>query len=247
MAERVFEEVFPEHKEGHRFSLSVGVLLSIPRSRGSLVLVQRKDGKWGLPAGSVEPQETFQDALVREVAEETGINRDKIFFSGGIISAENGRVYSEQTPETMCVLSQDKTSIGLVYEAYYRGPKLARSGWATTVDREIAKAKPFSIRELFQLAEGHIDKIEAGNEELLYRPEFNFHAILSWIVKNSNIASNYGKRIKFVDEWLTDNQFRIPGLLRSESTMRGWFYDTGTRIIQDNEAVKRAFGLKWGE
>ncbi|MGI8799897.1 MAG: NUDIX hydrolase, partial [Pseudonocardia sp.] len=44
---------------------------------GRLLLVQRVNepgaGRWSLPGGRVEPGETDQDAVVREVAEETGL------------------------------------------------------------------------------------------------------------------------------------------------------------------------------
>ena len=41
--------------------------------RASLLLQRRPDGKWSLPAGSMEPGETPAEAVVREVLEETGL------------------------------------------------------------------------------------------------------------------------------------------------------------------------------
>jgi len=53
----------------------VGAIVLDPAGR--LLLVQRANepgaGRWSLPGGRVEPGETDQDAVVREVAEETGL------------------------------------------------------------------------------------------------------------------------------------------------------------------------------
>lgn len=38
------------------------------------LMIRRKDGSWGFPGGKVEPNETFQKAIVREVKEEIGVN-----------------------------------------------------------------------------------------------------------------------------------------------------------------------------
>jgi 8-oxo-dGTP pyrophosphatase MutT (NUDIX family) len=43
-------------------------------ARGRLLLQQRSDGgQWGLPGGSVEIGESVQEAVIREVREETGL------------------------------------------------------------------------------------------------------------------------------------------------------------------------------
>lgn len=53
----------------------VGAIVRDPEGR--LLLVRRVNepgaGRWSLPGGRVEPGETDQDAVVREVAEETGL------------------------------------------------------------------------------------------------------------------------------------------------------------------------------
>jgi 8-oxo-dGTP diphosphatase len=53
----------------------VGAVITDPAGR--LLLVQRghepEKGRWSLPGGRIEPGETDQQAVVREVAEETGL------------------------------------------------------------------------------------------------------------------------------------------------------------------------------
>jgi 8-oxo-dGTP diphosphatase len=43
------------------------------KTTGELLLVQRHDHSWWIPGGRVELGETFAEAAVREVAEETGV------------------------------------------------------------------------------------------------------------------------------------------------------------------------------
>ncbi|WP_246943212.1 NUDIX domain-containing protein [Bacillus pinisoli] len=47
----------------------------IEDSEGKILFIERKgEGKWGMPAGSIELDESIYDCLVREVKEETGLN-----------------------------------------------------------------------------------------------------------------------------------------------------------------------------
>jgi 8-oxo-dGTP diphosphatase len=60
-----------------RFALSVKVV--IRRENGDCLLLRRSPasknnaGKWEFPGGKVDPGECFDEALLREVAEETGL------------------------------------------------------------------------------------------------------------------------------------------------------------------------------
>ena len=47
-----------------------GVILNENRE---LLLQEKSDDKWSLPAGRIEPQESPVQALIREVSEETGL------------------------------------------------------------------------------------------------------------------------------------------------------------------------------
>ncbi|MBE1875999.1 NUDIX hydrolase [Myceligenerans pegani] len=63
---------------------------------GRLLLVQRRvsegDLSWQFPAGAVEPGETFEDAAVRETAEETGLTVEAVKLLGERIHPKTGRL-----------------------------------------------------------------------------------------------------------------------------------------------------------
>ncbi len=66
---------------------------------GRLLLIRRghapSAGLWSLPGGRVEPGESAEDATVREVAEETGLEVDIIRETGAIdIPTGTGDVYA---------------------------------------------------------------------------------------------------------------------------------------------------------
>ena len=53
-----------------------GVLAAVARDERVLLVRRAKNpdkGKWGFPGGRIEPGETFADAAVRELREETGV------------------------------------------------------------------------------------------------------------------------------------------------------------------------------
>jgi 8-oxo-dGTP pyrophosphatase MutT (NUDIX family) len=63
-----------------RASVGSGLLLIpsvaavIHDERGRLLLQEKHDGSWSLPAGAIEPGERPEEAVAREVAEETGLS-----------------------------------------------------------------------------------------------------------------------------------------------------------------------------
>jgi 8-oxo-dGTP pyrophosphatase MutT (NUDIX family) len=57
---------------GSELLLIPAVAAVIHDDGGRLLLQEKHDGSWSLPAGAVEPGETPEEAVAREVAEETG-------------------------------------------------------------------------------------------------------------------------------------------------------------------------------
>ena len=57
---------------GRDLLLMPAVAAVIHNQDGRLLLLRKHDGSWSLPAGAVEPGETPEQAVAREVLEETG-------------------------------------------------------------------------------------------------------------------------------------------------------------------------------
>lgn len=59
---------------GSRLLLLPGVAAVVRDGDGHVLMIHRSDdGRWGLPAGAIDPGESPADAVVREVREETGL------------------------------------------------------------------------------------------------------------------------------------------------------------------------------
>ena len=60
---------------GNRKLITPGPRAVIRDERGHVLLIRRSDnGEWGMPAGSMELDESVYDSLKREVKEETGLD-----------------------------------------------------------------------------------------------------------------------------------------------------------------------------
>ena len=57
-----------------------------------VLLVQKADGRWGLPGGQVEPGEAPLDAVLRELREETGLRAGFAHYVGAL-PRDEGRAH----------------------------------------------------------------------------------------------------------------------------------------------------------
>ena len=70
-------------KVGNDLLLVPAVAALIHDSKGRLLLQEKSSGEgWSLPAGAIEPGETPQEAVVREVQEETGLAVEVVAICG---------------------------------------------------------------------------------------------------------------------------------------------------------------------
>lgn len=60
----------------------VSVAGLVSNDNGEILLIKSPRRGWEYPRGMVEPGETFQEALVREIKEETGVDAEIIGFIG---------------------------------------------------------------------------------------------------------------------------------------------------------------------
>ena len=60
----------------------VSVAGLVSNDNGEILLIKSPRRGWEYPGGMVEPGETFQEALVREIKEETGVDAEIIGFIG---------------------------------------------------------------------------------------------------------------------------------------------------------------------
>lgn len=128
-------------------------------AQGRILLHQRSDnGKWALPGGAIEVGETADQAVVREVREETGYEVRVVKLVG---------VYSDPRHTTITYPEGDTVSyVSVLFECAVTGGASALSDESTAVDW----FPPDALPEPFHA--GHIPRVQdavARRERAFYR------------------------------------------------------------------------------
>jgi len=122
--------------EPQEIRLSVSAVVWRTPARRELILMQRSDNAhWGLPGGYVEPGESVEQAVAREVLEETGVQ----VRVGSLLG-----VYS--SPSTMVIEYADGRRVHAVNLCFEAEP-IGAAGAPTTPDEALATGY-FSIDAL---------------------------------------------------------------------------------------------------
>lgn len=116
-------------------------------SEGKLLLHRRSDnGNWGLPGGGIELNETAEQAVVREVLEETGYEVEALRLVG---------VYS--TPSFTTITYPDGNSVTYVALSF----ECRVTGGAPALGDETLEVGWFAAAELpGSVSPGHLQRIE---------------------------------------------------------------------------------------
>jgi 8-oxo-dGTP pyrophosphatase MutT (NUDIX family) len=125
-------------KIGHDLLMMPGVAAVIRDSSGRLLLQEKSSGEgWSLPAGAIEPGESPEQAIVREVLEETGL----VVTPKEILGVFGGRDFRYVYP------SGDAVEYTIVL---YRC--VATGASSTTLDPETKALQYFARAEMPRLA-----------------------------------------------------------------------------------------------
>ena len=76
------EIVFGEKEAGKPYKSRYGAYVVLPNEKNEVILVQAPNGAYFLPGGEIEPNETKEEAIQRELIEELGFEGEIAAYLG---------------------------------------------------------------------------------------------------------------------------------------------------------------------
>lgn len=128
---------------------------------GQILLIEYADARlghhWGLPGGGVEPGETIQQALRREVLEETGapVIVGRLLLVNEVDPARDGTLYSDEHELRLifhCILQTDQAWC----EPTLPDPEQLGVGWVSVVELPHVRLLPNMGTRLYVLLTGTV-------------------------------------------------------------------------------------------
>ncbi|MEH7416986.1 NUDIX hydrolase [Neobacillus drentensis] len=150
------------HEKRGKVWLAVSGL--VKSSKGEWLVVKKRygglKGKWSLPAGFVDEGETADQAVLREVKEETGIDcsvKGLLGLRTGVIKGEisdNLLVFLLEPTGELTITHQDKE----LYEARFMAPEELR------LEKDASVLLHYLIHESLSVMKPESDDINPGNQ-----------------------------------------------------------------------------------
>jgi 8-oxo-dGTP diphosphatase len=143
---------------GHDLLILAAAAACIRDQAGRVLLLRRSDGRWSVPGGQMEPGERLDQAVVREVREETGLEVKPIALIGVysdpkyLITYPNGDQVQAVISFFECrvVSGELEPDMEEILEARYFGPTDALPNLMTCCRAKVEDAFAFEGRPFFR-------------------------------------------------------------------------------------------------
>ena len=254
------QEIVPEEQsllrdEHVKTHVSVAALINPGEGSRGLILVEDNEGLLGLPAGRLQCGEHLNEALSREIEEETFLRIDRMAPRLPQDIPVVNPTHLHTSPWYVLPLLDEKngrTQIGFLYLMEFHG-KLPPS-WPNPTDSDIRYVHRVSLRNVMQYVSKEI--LEGG---VIRYPRYNISSLLMYISNETWKRKSFlHERYQYAQQWGMALAGKFPGLevIQYRDVLRGypvenqmvetWTYFPPGYDEMSHEAEKRSDGYQWG-